>query len=57
MEKLMDEACQSTVRSAQAVIEQDPEEEQEGGWERALVVVTSDEHEGSLPRSSTPVTA
>ena len=40
MDKSMDVSCQLTWCGAQAVMEQDPEEEKEDGWERALVVAT-----------------
>lgn len=49
MEESMREFRQLNVHGTQAVMERDPEEEQEDGWERALVVVTSDEHEGTCP--------
>lgn len=45
----MYEPCQFTFHDTQAVVEQDPEEEQVDGRERALVLVTSDEHEGTYP--------
>lgn len=49
MEKSMDVSCQLTWCGAQAVMEQDPEEEKEDGRERALVVATLMSTRASTP--------